>query len=366
MNILFVVLPADTNSWVNFHIFDELSHCGHYIVIFNIGLYPCIDQANSELLRKIRADSPKIDLLVCFEGCPILGEIIQGVKAHGVRTLLFLNNNLHVPYTDKGVAPFFDLVWLTSSETMSLIQKWGCNCLFLPYAANPRLFKPVYGREIRGVGFIGNLYGTRCLKINDLLRADIPCFIYSSSFSSPKIAKNSAPSLSQGVKISIDDLILMKFPIGRRIIWSKVVKRFFVKQHRLLSSAPSLNQFPSVSFEDMNVLYSNFSISLGITEVWDTYVLKRPIHKLHLRTFEIPMCGGLQFAPYIRELAGYFEKEIIFYRSKEEYVDKARYYLQNNRSQLRMAMKRAARRRAEQEHTWSCRFDKVFSRLDLR
>ena len=50
MNILFVVLPADTNSWVNFHIFDELSHCGHYIVIFNIGLYPCIDQANSELL----------------------------------------------------------------------------------------------------------------------------------------------------------------------------------------------------------------------------------------------------------------------------------------------------------------------------
>ncbi len=367
MNILFVISTADVNSWVNIHIFDELSSCGHSILTFNIDLYSCKDQVNSELLRKIKTDSPKIDLLVCFEGCSIFPEIIQGVKSHGTLTLLFLNNNLHVPYTDKDIAPFFDLVWLTSFETMSLIQKWGCNCLFLPYAANPRLFKPIYRREIKGIGFIGNLYGTRSYKINDLLNANIPCFVYSSSFSGSKTVKIGTPLLPK-IKISVDDLVLLKFSVGRRIIWSKVVKRFFMKQQQLLLSSPFLNQFPAVSFEEMNVLYSNFSISLGITEVWDTYVLKRPIHKLHLRTFEIPMCGGLQLVPYIKELAGYFEedKEIIFYRSKEEYVDKAHYYLQDSKSQLRMAMKKAARRHAEQEHTWSCRFDKIFSQLNLR
>jgi hypothetical protein len=34
------------------------------------------------------------------------------------------------------------------------------------------------------------------------------------------------------------------------------------------------------------------------------------------------MCGGLQFAPYIEEFAGYFEddKEIVFYKDKSEYA----------------------------------------------
>jgi spore maturation protein CgeB len=117
----------------------------------------------------------------------------------------------------------------------------------------------------------------------------------------------------------------------------------------------------------MNELYSNFALSLNITEVWDTYVLKRPVHKLHLRAFEIPMCGGLQFAPNIEELAGYFEddKEIVLYNDKNEYIDKAKYYLQEKLYNKRIEMKKAARLRVEQEHTWMNRFDKIFSMLNI-
>ena len=112
----------------------------------------------------------------------------------------------------------------------------------------------------------------------------------------------------------------------------------------------------------MIALYSNFALSLNISELRDTYILKIPIHKIHLRTFEIPMSGGLEFTNYTDELASYFteDKEIILYKNHEEMIDKAKYYLNEKRETIIMKMKQAARRRAESEHTWTNRFDKVF------
>jgi len=67
-------------------------------------------------------------------------------------------------------------------------------------------------------------------------------------------------------------------------------------------------------------------------------------------------------------LAGDFEagKEIVLYRTKEEYIDKAQFYLQSNMFHTRQRMKQAARQRAESEHTWINRFHAVFAELCLR
>lgn len=80
--------------------------------------------------------------------------------------------------------------------------------------------------------------------------------------------------------------------------------------------------------------YSNYALALNVTELRNTYLLKNPIYKLHLRTFEIPMCGGIEFTTYNDELASYFEegKEIVFYKSKEEMIDKVRFYLSEKNS----------------------------------
>ena len=74
------------------------------------------------------------------------------------------------------------------------------------------------------------------------------------------------------------------------------------------------------------------------------------------------MCGGLQLASYTEELAGYFEdgKEIVLYHSKEEMVDKAKFYLDKKNESLVNSMKKAARVRAEKEHTWTRRFNEAF------
>ena len=74
------------------------------------------------------------------------------------------------------------------------------------------------------------------------------------------------------------------------------------------------------------------------------------------------MCGGLEIAPFSEELAGYFEddKEIVLYKSEEEFVSKAKFFLNPTNNALCLQMKKNARKRAEAEHTWTCRFDKVF------
>jgi spore maturation protein CgeB len=120
-----------------------------------------------------------------------------------------------------------------------------------------------------------------------------------------------------------------------------------------------------VPFEEINAIYSNHALSLNITELRNTFNLKPPVHKLHLRTFEIPMCGGLQIAPYVEELSSYFkeDEEIILCRNDDEFVSKSKFYLLPENASLRMKLKLNARKRAEAEHTWNNRFTAVFNKL---
>lgn len=146
------------------------------------------------------------------------------------------------------------------------------------------------------------------------------------------------------------------------------LKNKFITKPSLIVDSAFLDKNKSVSDSEMISLYSNFALSLNITELRDTYILKTPIHKIHLRAFEIPMCGGLQLASYNDELASYFEdgKEIVFYHDKEEMLDKARYFINPDHTNEIIRMKQAARKRAENEHTWMCRYKTIFDALGLK
>lgn len=368
MNILYYQreLPVVTGIWPNFHFLDELKRCGHHIYVFNYLRFETIDIANEELIKRIKAE--KWDLFMTPHGSNLLyPETIKQISSLGIPSLLICFDNLHAPFMHQSIAPYFDLVWLTSYETKPMFEKWGCKCIFLPYAANPYTYFPAYKEEIPTVGFIGTPYGSRVEKINDLVDAGINCTVYSGQVNTAGTIGKRKKKFSDYCSILHTDFDLMRFPIGRKVLAAKYYKKFFVKNSMLSIESPYLEIRPSVSFEEMNELYANFSLSLGITELWDTYVLPKPVYKLHLRTFEIPMCGGLQFTAYVDELASYFEadKEIVFYSSKEEYIDKAKFYLREDNSALRRKMKEAARKRAESEHTWTKRFEKVFEELHL-
>ena len=142
----------------------------------------------------------------------------------------------------------------------------------------------------------------------------------------------------------------------------------FMHSKPLMRGSEHLQIYQSVNFEEMNRIFQSYALSLSISEARNTGILKRPVHVLHLRNFEIPMAGGLQICAYFDDMAECFDedREIIFYRNELELIDKINFYLSPKQISLRQKIKKMARWRAENEHTWFCRFQKVFDNLGLK
>jgi spore maturation protein CgeB len=112
---------------------------------------------------------------------------------------------------------------------------------------------------------------------------------------------------------------------------------------------------------------SQYALTLSFTNANSTGVLRNPVKIVNLRNFELPMSGAIQFCEYSEEMSRYFEdeKEIVMYRSKEDFIDKARFYLDPNKASMRENIRKAARLRAEKDHTWHNRFQKIFNELGI-
>lgn len=349
--------------WQRVHIIDELLRYGHIVETFNPLSFLSIDEANETVISIIK-NRKDIDLFLACDSQSILyGQTVKEISNMGLPTCLICWDNLELPYKHRYSAPYFDIVWLTSKETKNIFKKWGCKkIIFQTYAANPFVFKPNWGIPIQTIGFVGSPYGSRVNKINRLLCNNIPCSVYSDML----FNKGYNTSLGKVHKYKCSDVMVkglryMRFPIGRKVLYAALINKI-INNPKIDNNNLLFHGYHSVSNDEMIQLYSNFALSLNITELRDTYILKNPVHKIHLRCFEIPMSGGLQFASYSPELAGYFEedKEIVLYRSNEEMIDKARFYLNPQNQSIVLKMKKSARIRAVGEHTWIKRFERIF------
>jgi hypothetical protein len=353
-------------QWQRIHIFDELERNGHKIQVFNPLKYESIEEANDSLLKLIKCGIIHFDFFLSCEGSDYLfKQTVELIKSIGLPTVLLCFDNLHAPFIHKKIAPSFDIVWLTSVETLGMFKEWGCNnVIFQTYAANPYKFKPYWDKTDYSVSFIGSPYGSRINKLNILSNAGVLCKVYSDSLVSEKSMGSELEKLMSR-KVIKHTINFLSFKIGRKILLGALKNKYTLNKHQILNINEYLKPFPSVSFLDMQKIYSNSSLCLNITELRNTYVLSNPIHKVHLRTFEIPMSGGLEIASYTDELAGYFEedKEIILYKSEMEFISKAKFYLDPKNEALNVKMKRNARKRAESEHTWMNRFNIIFGSL---
>lgn len=361
----FAELPTPMYTWQHIHIFEELKHYGIEFIVFNPLKCRSIEEANECVIKE--ANDHKYDLFLTgsFPN-HLYASTVEQIRLNGLKTVLISWDNLELPYLHKANAKSFDLIWVTSKETKYIFEKWGCQkIIFQPYAANPYFFKPNIGEPINTVGFIGSPYGSRANILNMLLSENIDCSIYSNTV----FNKGYNTSLGKKHSYQINTVLrkinnYIRFEIGRKVLLSTILNKMY-KSANLDLASPYLHKNNSVSNEEMISLYSNFSLSLNIAELRDTGILRNPVYKVHLRSFEIPMSGGLQFVRYFKELSEYFEedKEIVFYRNYEEMLDKAKFYLNPKNEKAINRMKIAARKRAAGEHTWNIRFNKIFKEL---
>ena len=165
-------------QWQRFHIFEELSIHNVDVCVFNPLIYSNSDEANECLVKELKNN--RYDLFMTPHNHEDLYvETLWRVKEVGIPTLLICFDNLIVPFSHKKISKHFDLVWLTSIETKYLFDAWGANSIFMPYAANPYLMKPVFTDEIATVAFVGTPYGSRVNMLNTLLKSNIKVDLFS-------------------------------------------------------------------------------------------------------------------------------------------------------------------------------------------
>lgn len=352
-------------QWQRLHFIDELSKHGVEFETFNPLIYDTPDEANALFISRIKKGG--IDLLlsgVCYEGI-IYPDVLYNAKKIGVPTLLIRWDNLTVPYYDKNQSKLFDLVWLTSCDTSYLYDKWGAKYMIQPYAANPFSFNYHDVPIQRNVCFLGTPYGSRSLMINTLTQAGVDVDLYYGGGNSGK--ESNIPVKYDIVSPSYYDTLIhsLCYKEGRKMLLGSIKNKLIGSRNIIDNSY--LHHYSSVPVSNLPSIYSEHSICLASTSTNHTDSLKNPLKIVNLRSFEIPMSGGLALCKYNPELANYFEegKEILFYKTNDELIEKARYYSKRVEECELKKMKMAARKRAEGEHTWWHRFLRAFKELGL-
>lgn len=368
MRVLYYFYELNTPMyhWQRVNLIAELEGKGWEIDTINPASYPCFEAANEDIIRILSNSKPYELFMSCDETSILFPNTIQEIKRRfSLPTLLICWDNLELPYKQKELAKVVDLVWLTSFETSYLFENWGCKTIFQTYAANPNMYIPNWSNNKNELCFVGSPYGSRTNKLNDLIKNSIVCNIFSDTLFNPNYNTSVGDKHLDVLDIWVKFTRYLRFPIGQKVLYSSIINK--LNSDSILLENHYLKKHHSVSLDEMCNIYSNYSLSLNISELRDTYLLKKPIHKIHLRAFEIPMSGGLQFASYNEELSSYFEedKEIVFYRSQDEMIDKAMFYLDEKNSKLVQDMKIKARRRAENDHTWSIRLQKILNELGI-
>ncbi|MCG7547201.1 glycosyltransferase [Pseudoalteromonas sp. Of7M-16] len=356
---------GNMTQWQAVNYIDEWQRAGYEIEYLEVNYSD--KEGSAELISSTLLGSDFDIFISACDDQVMTSDVRDAMKKKGVPSLLICFDNLSVPFKHKKCSTYFDLVWLTSHETKYLFDKWGANTMFMPYAANPFTYQPTSGEELSGMAFVGTVYGGRINKVEEILKRDIDVRLYGGNSPSAE-GENPAKNLLANLSSSLDNVYrLSSFPIGRQALKAAAIKS--TKKFEISDSLQVLiKNRSSLSFEEVAKTYSRSKMSLNITELWNTYLLAKPIHKLHLRTFEIPMSGGLQIASRTDEIQDYFEedKEIVLYDSMDEFVEKSRFYLRDDNAALREQIKHAARERAASEHSWQKRFLKAFAALGVK
>jgi len=245
----------------------------------------------------------------------ILPEVIDKIRALGIITVNFYCNNIHQFDLVSEIAPHYDYCMFPEKEATKKYLNVGANPIHIQMAANPAFYKPYNLKREYDVTFVGQNYLFRQNYAEYLYKNGIDIHLWGPGWERALRPNNSGLINRIKSKIGLNKPILPNTNVNGPLTDDELVKNYS-------RSKISLN-FSEVTVQDKNEDFGK---------------LKRHIR---LRDFEAPMSGAFYMTGYQEELREYYEigKEIICYETKEDLLDKARYYLkhQNEAETIRIA-----------------------------
>lgn len=367
-------------EWHRLHFLDELENAGYVITDCNpiktLGRPGTAAEYSEVLLTTaklvVSQQGPHLFLAASGFDSNILPSAIDQIRSLGMVAVNLCFDTNTAPFRVKKVGSHFDLVWVPDMGVEHILRGYGCNTIYMAYAANPQFFKSSAQKREHILCFMGSRFGARTQYIAKLSQAGIPLRIRGNGWCSgaPVSAKGHKKTPFIQWLWSQSKLIYeyARIPAGRKMIASATKKRLGTQvRYEEALVTDTLDLGPGVPFDQMVSTYGSCTASLGVLEVANTYLLTEPMYQVRLRDFEAPMMGCAHLVRRIPELEEAFEEdsEMIFYSSIEECVDKARFYLATQQQERVEAIGRRARVRAEKEHSWIQRFAKLRGILEI-
>jgi len=295
-----IIFNLPISIWY-WQIYDELKR--HYeVVVPENYKNPQIKNIVVDLnsLEKCVRENSNYDFIFGFEGN--LNDLIEWeLKKFEIPLVIFHTNTIDRLYLGKLTA--VTKLWFVEYYAKSLFEKFRKeNLIYEGMAANSYRFYPMEADKIYDVSFVGQHYGERGYWLNLI-----------SNFSKKKNLNVNFP-LAHGSKMYL-------------------------------------------SFKDINEIYNQSKINISFAPK------ENPGRIVNLRTFEICMSGNFQLMQYTPCVEEYFEinKEIVCWENKKELFEKILYYLENEDEREKIA--KNGYEKAIKKHTWSVRFEKIYSIL---
>lgn len=300
---------------------------------------PLISERLLAQVKAAHAEKP-IDLFLSyFYSAQIDPAVITAIRALGIMTINWYCNGSYQMDLVAEIAPHFDYCLVPEKFRLKDYQLLGANPIYCQEAANPSIYKPHDVPRTYDISFVGQCYGNRPHYLGYLNHHGLSAYAFGPKWHQPASWKRRLYN-----------------PVGRALGLPKTTYSDLMPRDKC--GLP-------LSDEELIKMYSRSHISLGFTTLAQKPSDDAPDKQVRLRDFEAPMSGAFYMVEAFEELADFFEpdKEIVFFSSEAELVDKCRFYLKNPAA--REAIRAAGLARAQNEHTWQQRLAMVFRTVGL-
>lgn len=265
-----------------------------------------------EFVEEIISTYP-IDIIVCYlSGHSTTPDVLSKIQAYGIPIInesldderKFINKRGKDGFVKgmKDICKYFTLSLTTSKSALIKYEVEGANPIYKDYAGNEKIYKNLHLEKLYDVCFIGSDYGIRRQYIEYLRQQGISVYTKGDGW-------------EEG--FAQDDEMIEIFNRSKIVLGFSTVG----------------------SSDDINILKG--------------------------RDFEVPLTGSFYITGYHEELKEYFELglDIETYASKENLLQKIRYYLENEKKRETIAL--CGYTKCSKLYTAKKSYEKIFGYLGL-
>ena len=295
---------------------------------------------NEELMHLVRREQPEALFVFMYtdECDPVVLDRIR-IETDTKTVAWFADDYWRFWNYSRLYAPHFTLAVTTAPQAVAWYRKAKLENVFLSqWGANPNAYWPVTTgaeRDIE-VSFIGQWKPQREETIQALRRAGVRVEAFGLGWPAGRVSREAMMDIIGRSKMTLN----LNDRRSRFDPWV-LGRLFFMKSRDRI--------VPDVHF-------------IRNIRAWWHFVEPH----IHARIFELAACRACVISGYTDGVERYYEpdREMVFYRTNAELVDKVRFYLDHPEERERIAA--AAYERTLREHTYEERFRAILNELNVR